>query len=312
MGNTTLNEDKGLKQHQQPPTNVCVKAEPENEHNLGVDLTKSVNELSNLAIAIQTFKNRYDELQKHLDFIEHAIDAKSKELTTSQPSSSGVVPNSQLATACDGVVVQPVTDNDGKSLDSVNIPKSEGNEDENENENEIVTLCKTMNSRGVRRYIISNLSEAAGMLREEVPAALKSAPKPAKLVFECIGRFFLQGSKAYTRNSPMIPAREASVLVLEYYLMSGRVESERELEASLKKEAGSAAVAWRKRLIVEGGVAKACEIDARGLLFFIAGFGIPNVFKNEDVWNLVRLSNPREISHALRQSQVLLKRVSGK
>lgn len=95
--------------------------------------------------------------------------------------------------------------------------------------------------------------------------------------------------------------------------MSGCVGNENNVvENSLKEEANNAAVAWRKRLIVEGGVAKASEADARGLVLFIACFGIPGVFRNEDVWNLVRLSNARGISHALRQSQALLKRVSGK
>ncbi|KAJ1386506.1 Frigida-like [Sesbania bispinosa] len=118
------------------------------------------------------------------------------------------------------------------------------------------------------------------------------------------------GSKAYTKDSPMIAARQASVLVLEYYLMSGCIESEAQMDPSLKEEATKAAIAWRKRLIVEGGVAKAFETDARGLILFIACFGIPSVFLNEDIWNLVRLSKPTEISHALRQSQVLLRRAS--
>lgn len=177
-------------------------------------------------------------------------------------------------------------------------------------ENELVSLCQTMCSRGLRRYILSHLAEVK-MLGEQVPEALKSAPKPSKLVFECIGRFFLQGSKAYTKDSPMVTARLASVLVLEYYLLSGRVDSEaQEEDPSLNKEASQAAVSWRKRLIVEGGVANACEIDARGLVLFIACYGIPIDFLNEDVWNLVRLSNPREISKALRQSQALLMRVT--
>ncbi|KAE9587360.1 hypothetical protein Lal_00004786 [Lupinus albus] len=82
------------------------------------------------------------------------------------------------------------------------------------------------------------------------------------------------------------------------------------MDGFLRIEVESAAVQWRRRLIVEGGVANAVEIDARGLLLFIAAFGIPGIFSNDDVLNLVRLSNPGEISQALRQSQVILKRVS--
>lgn len=273
---------------------------PENEH-AGAKLAKSVNQLNDLSIAIQAFKNRYDELQKHLEFIEQAIDTRTKELEALGPTAAA------QATTGNGDIVrsepEPKPEPESKS-------KAEGVGGGEGEENELVSLCKTMNSRGLRKYIVSHLSETTS-LREQVPLALKSAPKPSRLVFECIGRFFLQGSKAYTKDSPMIPARQGSILVLEYYLTSGCVESEAQMEPPLKEEALSAAVSWRKRLIFEGGVSRACEIDARGLVFFIACFGIPSIFKNEDIWNLVRLSNPREISNALRQSQVLLRRVPG-
>jgi len=295
-------------------TNGLPSLPPENQNDAGDKLAKSVNQLNNLSIAIQTFKSRYEELQRHLDFIEHAIDARTKEL---QLSGSNASPNAKETTEAS------VSQSDSVKTDSNPTPKPVAEEEEGKKEkekekvkeeekeeDELLSLCKTMNSRGLRKYVLSRLSETAS-LREQVPVALKSAPKPSKLVFECIGRFFLQGSKAYTKDSPMIPARQVSVLVLEYYLLSGCVGNEEEVEASLKKEADSAAVAWRKRLIVEGGLSKASEIDARGLILFIAGFGIPGVFRDEDICNLVSVSNYREISDALRQSQLLVKRVSG-
>lgn len=78
---------------------------------------------------------------------------------------------------------------------------------------------------------------------------------------------------------------------------------------SVKQEAESSAIAWRKRLIVEGGVSRAGESDARGLLLFIASFGIPSVFKNEDVAHLLRLSNWKEIGNALPRSPFLRSRI---
>ncbi|XP_047150026.1 protein FRIGIDA [Vigna umbellata] len=288
-------------------TNGLPSLPPENENDAGDKLANSVNQLNNLSIAIQTFKSRYDELQRHFNFIKQAIDARTKEL---QSSGSDASPNAKETT--EAIVSQPGT---GKT-DSNPKPKPKAEEEEKEKvkeedkeEDELLSLCKTMNSRGLRKYVLSRLSETPS-LREQVPVALKSSPKPSKLVFECIGRFFLQGSKAYTKDSPMIPARQVSVLVLEYYLLSGCVGNEEEVEASLKKEADSAAVAWRKRLIVEGGLSKASEIDARGLILFVAGFGIPAVFRDEDICSLVCVSNHREIFDALRQSQLLLKRVS--
>ncbi|KOM40713.1 hypothetical protein LR48_Vigan04g091100 [Vigna angularis] len=222
-------------------TNGLPSLPPENENDAGDKLANSVNQLNNLSIAIQTFKSRYDELQRHFNFIKQAIDARTKEL---QSSGSDASPNAKETT--EAIVSQPET---GKT-DSNPKPKPKAEEEEKEKvkeeekeEDELLSLCKTMNSRGLRKYVLSRLSETAS-LREQVPVALKSSPKPSKLVFECIGRFFLQGSKAYTKDSPMIPARQVSVLVLEYYLLSGCVGNEEEVEASLKKEADSAAVAW--------------------------------------------------------------------
>ncbi|CAL0327724.1 unnamed protein product [Lupinus luteus] len=290
-----------------PPENDCA------------DLTKSVNDLAKFAAATQAFKDRYDELQKHLDFIKQAIDEKTNGLTASPPVSATAgnsIGDSVQQAIGNGVSVQQAVGNGvaiQTALDSATITKSENVKEieiEKVGENEIVTLCKKMSSRGLRKYILNHLSDADVALREQLCEALKIAPKPAKLVYESIGKFFLQGSKAYNINSPIIALRQAAVLVLECYLVSGCVVSQKEMDGYLRSEADSAAVQWRRRLIVEGGVANAVEIDARGLLFFIAGFGIPSLFTNEDVLNLVRLSNPGEISQALRQSQVLLKRVS--
>ncbi|KAI9114356.1 hypothetical protein K1719_014584 [Acacia pycnantha] len=277
------------------------------DDNRAARIAKSVNELGNLSVAINTFMSRYDELQKHLEFIDKAIDTRSKEL--SLPSNA--TPNTATVSST------PLAGGNVLSTEPVSAQPTPVKEDELHSNpklndgplNEVFSLCRTMCSRGLRKYIISNLSQPE-KLREEVPVALKSAPKPSRLVLECIGRFFLQGSRAYIRDSPMIPARLASVLVLEYYLLSGCAVDEKNIYPSSKEEASLAACAWKKRLIVEGGVSKACEIDARGLILFVGCFGIPVSFRHEEIQDLIRLSNPREIMHALRQSRGLVKRVS--
>ncbi|KAJ6676347.1 INACTIVE PROTEIN FRIGIDA [Salix viminalis] len=117
-----------------------------------------------------------------------------------------------------------------------------------------------MCGRGLRKYIVSNLANVE-KLREEVPAALKCAPKPAKLVLDCIGS-----------------------------------DHENAMEDAVKKEAEQVAIAWRKRLISEGGVRNSGEIDAKGLLLLIGGFGIPRLFSDEDVFDLVNLSKSRQFA----------------
>ena len=257
------------------------------------EFMKSVVELDGLSIAIHSFTRRLDELQKHLEFIENTIESRSKQLL--------------LIENTNPVVVETITEEEEKEAAAA----AQGGEGEEEvpssrgTKSEVEYLCEMMCSRSLRKYIVSNMSDEA-KLREEVPAALKFAPKPAKLVLDCIGRFYLQGSKAYTKNSPMIPARQASLLILEFFLLSD-CESLNEKE---KDEAHSAALAWRKRLVTEGGLSRATPIDATGLLLFIASFGIPSRFSNQDLRDLILLTT-QNISTALRRSPLLLARIPG-
>lgn len=182
---------------------------------------------------------------------------------------------------------------------------------------ELENLCKMMSSRGLRKYLATNLSDLP-KLREEVPKALKLAMNPAKLVLECVGKFFLQGCRAYTKDSPMIPAREASVFMLEcFLLMMGMNDTHGvgnevvTIEKEVKDEAENSAMAWRKRLLVEGGLHKACEIEARGLFLLVSCFGIPTSFKIEDIRDLLRASNTKEILGILQRSNVLMYKLSG-
>ncbi|XP_073144922.1 protein FRIGIDA [Henckelia pumila] len=258
-----------------------------------LNFISSLNELKGLCSAITDFNQCYEDLQNHLESIKTAILSKlsseTNNISTTPPVSIGELPNS-----AEGEKFQNRRQEEDKT------PLSE-----------LEKLCKTMCSRDVKKYLIGNLSNI-DKLREEVPKALKLAPNPSKLVLECLGRFFLQGSKAYTKNSPMIPAREASVLILEcFLLMMGMddVDGALTIDKGVKEEAENVAVAWRKRLLSEGGVVKASEIDARGLLLFLSCFGILNKFKRDDIRDLVVAGNVKEILGVLQKSRELMNRV---
>lgn len=283
-----------------------VKGEPQQlaivalEQSKEPQFLKSIEQLGSLSAAINEFYRRYDELQKHLDFIQSTIDARSKERL--QPI--------QLETPVPVPLPPPIITAKQKTVETANTKTETSPATATATasaKSELISLCEVMCGRGLRKYITSHLSSIR-KLRAEVPAALKCAPKPAKLVLDCIGRFYLQGSRAYTKNSPMIPGRKAGILVLEFFLLI--IDNDIDFDADVKQEAEQAAVAWRKRLIAEGGVGKASDIDARGLLLFVGCYGIPKVFTNEDVWDLIRLSNPKQIADSLRRSRVLVARAS--
>ncbi|XP_076943931.1 uncharacterized protein LOC143614352 [Bidens hawaiensis] len=75
-------------------------------------------------------------------------------------------------------------------------------------------------------------------------------------------------------------------------------------------DAAAAAVSWRKRMMTEGGPGHTDEVDARGLLLLISGFGIQDqVFKIQDIMDLIRASNVKGISAALRRSVFLIQKI---
>ncbi|CAK9163213.1 unnamed protein product [Ilex paraguariensis] len=288
----------------------------------------SITELRHLSTALSAFQRRYEELQQHFDFIRTSIDSKLPQdliisppppqklanVTAIETSSQTFVPESAIVEPKttppppQELTITPVIETLSKTL----VPESGNLEQKTDNDKspktELERLCQIMCSRDIRKYVATHLSDI-NKLREEIPRALKFAKSPAKLVLECFGRFFLQGTKAYTKDSPMIPAREASVLILECFLLMDRDGVE--IDGAVKGEAELASVAWRKRLISEGGLGKACEIDARGLLLLVGCFGIPHEFKNEDIRDLIRTGNVKEICGALRRSTVLMARIRG-
>ncbi|XP_065872031.1 protein FRIGIDA [Euphorbia lathyris] len=255
---------------------------------------KSIDQLGNLSSFINEFHSRFVELKKHLDFIQTAIDARFNEQQQQKQiqSTPAIAPPPMSNSTAKLASTEAAITKTKKAAP----PKSE-----------LMSLCEMMCGRGLRKYLTSNLSNIRE-LRAQVPSALKCAREPAKLVLECIGRFYLQGTRAYAKDSPMVPGRKASILILELFLLV--INNDVQLASSVKQEAEQAAIAWRKRLKAEGGISKACEADAKGLLLFVGCYGIPKVFTNEDVWHLVRLSNPKQIADSLRRSHVLVKRIS--
>ncbi|KAL6559730.1 hypothetical protein OROGR_004847 [Orobanche gracilis] len=273
----------------------------------------SIADLKGLSAAIASFQQCYEDLHNHLDSIKAAMLSKlppeTPQVTPIISSSSGKLDQSEASLKPDLPETSPKPDaSDGTAL-------QKQQQDSDPLNSELEGFCKTMCSRSIRRYLQTHLSNLSKM-REEVPKALNLAPKPPQLVLESLGKFYLQGSKAYTRNSPMIPAREASIFLLECFLLmmgmdsvNGKNNGMLSIEKTVKEGADEAALAWRKRLVVEGGLAKASETDAQGLLLFVACFGIPDSFRRDDIQDLLSAANAKKIVGLLRKSHVLMKKI---
>nr|AEM06802.1 FRIGIDA [Arabidopsis thaliana] len=263
---------------------------------------KSIDELAAFSVAVETFKRQFDDLQKHIESIENAIDSKLE--------SNGVVLAARNNNFHQPMLSPPRNNVSVETTVTVSQPSQEI-VPETSNKPEGGRMCELMCSKGLRKYIYANISDQAKLM-EEIPSALKLAKEPAKFVLDCIGKFYLQGRRAFTKESPMSSARQVSLLILEsFLLMPDRGKGKVKIESWIKDEAETAAVAWRKRLMTEGGLAAAEKMDARGLLLLVACFGVPSNFRSTDLLDLIRMSGSNEIAGALKRSQFLVPMVSG-
>lgn len=268
---------------------------------------KSIVDLTAFAAAVDAFKRRYDELQSHVDRIETAIDSELK--------SNGLIKIEIETAAASPSQLSPPRSNDSAAIVCQSPPKEVAVRSEAER------LCESMSSKELRRYILANISSRAKLI-EEIPPALKLAKDTAKFVLDCIGKFYLQGRKAFANGSPAVAARNVSLLVLECYLLTFDPGEEKKLlvkvaagdgggSVVVREEAEGAAVAWRRRLMGEGGLGAAEGADARGLLLLVACFGVPEGFKSMDLLDLVRRSGVDGIGGALKRSPFLVHIMSG-
>ncbi|OAO97539.1 RSB7 [Arabidopsis thaliana] len=263
---------------------------------------KSIDELAAFSVAVETFKRQFDDIQKHIESIENAIDSKLE--------SNGVVLAARNNNFHQPMLSPPRNNVSVETTVTVSQPSQEI-VPETSNKPEGGRMCELMCSKGLRKYIYANISDQAKLM-EEIPSALKLAKEPAKFVLDCIGKFYLQGRRAFTKESPMSSARQVSLLILEsFLLMPDRGKGKVKIESWIKDEAETAAVAWRKRLMTEGGLAAAEKMDARGLLLLVACFGVPSNFRSTDLLDLIRMSGSNEIAGALKRSQFLVPMVSG-
>ncbi|ESQ43474.1 hypothetical protein EUTSA_v10012996mg [Eutrema salsugineum] len=263
---------------------------------------KSIDDLAKFSAAFDAFKRHYDDLQKHMDDIENAIESKLK--SNGVDDSSSHSPEHDASREIATAIVCPPPPEEAETAPEMitSNDKAEGQR-----------LCESMCSKGLRKYIYANISERAKLM-EEIPAGLKLAKEPAKFVLECIGKFYLQGRKAFSHDSHMIPARQVSLLILECFLLMiepGEEKVKSMIESSVKEEAEAAAFAWKRRIMNEGKLATAEAIDARGLLLLIACFGVPSSFRSMDLLDLIRQSGTSEIAGALKRSPFLVPIVSG-
>lgn len=156
---------------------------------------------------------------------------------------------------------------------------------------ELKILCETMDSKGLRKYIIEHRKDAAG-LRNEVPSALNSAIDPSRLVLESLEGFYSLEQKSSDKKESGLPAlRRACTLLLESLvpvLADPILGVEHPvLPLNIKEQAKSIADEWKSKINLEGDVANGNSLEAQAFLQLLATFGIASEFDKDDLCKLV-------------------------
>ncbi|XP_009801927.1 protein FRIGIDA-like [Nicotiana tabacum] len=263
--------------------------------------------LRKLSDALSGFQRCFGELQRHIDTIRTSIDSSlllllprnnEHSTTTTPPAPPFLEPEPYELSE------EEEEEEEKEKLKSPPRaePKSFRLELKFPPPSVVEILCETMNSNGLQKYMIRHLSNIK-TLKRRVPKALKLSPNPARLILECIGDFYSQGSDTYVQGSS---ERQVKVLLLECFL---NMMGESVIKNEVKEEAEQAALTWIKRLNFKGGILQAQEIECRGLLLLIGCFGIPQAFTNKDIKDLLHQSYIKMISASLRRSGFLMAKI---
>ncbi|GJN22642.1 hypothetical protein PR202_gb10229 [Eleusine coracana subsp. coracana] len=160
-------------------------------------------------------------------------------------------------------------------------------------------LCEKMSPRDLRRFLTARLADRE-WLRVVGPDALRRAPDPAVLVLRAVGRYYIC---AESRD-----AEAACVLLLELYVRGGCPRRPGQGETELQEEAREAVLTWRSRLVrVRGRLSAAGTREARGLILFMAAFGVPIEFPPQELYDLLTAANSLSCTKVLRCSKLFVK-----
>jgi hypothetical protein len=159
---------------------------------------------------------------------------------------------------------------------------------------QLKSLCEKMDGEGLKKFLVDSRSDITA-IRNEVPAALRCAADPAKLVLQTLEGFYPAGN-GRELSTNLGAQRYACNLLLESLPF---VLSPDEVSSEAKKDAQKIAAAWKSKHNVDAE-SPINTVEAHAFLQLLASYGISKEFKDDDLCELVlRISPSPEGSRAL-------------
>lgn len=318
-----------LDEHREALTKCTIQWKELEEHFASLEMNVQ-KKLEDLEERERAFEVKTKETQDILDKREQSIAAKEQaSLARVQEQKDAALAaifeerQKLKEDSCDGVEKKQPTDEDGKKQSdkekangrvNPDVPSADDRAEVNSNKeagtspksksdakaqaqvrSELKTLCESMDSKGLVKYIVEHRKDAAG-LRSEVPSALNSAIDPSRLVLESLEGFYppelkLPGNQGDKKESGLPAQRRACILLLESLVtvLADPVLGVEHLvvPSNIKEQAKMIADEWKSKIDLEGDAANGNSLEAQAFLQLLATFGVASEFNQDDLCKLV-------------------------
>ncbi|OVA01003.1 Frigida-like [Macleaya cordata] len=160
---------------------------------------------------------------------------------------------------------------------------------------ELTQFCEQMDAKGLLNFIMENRKNIVA-IREEIPVALKSATKPAKLVLDSLEGFYPPPDETTThqgnkRDASLQGMRRSCVMLMECVaplLVGSESDADDPLNPETKQQAKAIADEWKPRLAeADIDAANGNSLEAEAFLQLLATFRIASEFDEEELCKLV-------------------------
>nr|ABR17986.1 unknown [Picea sitchensis] len=259
-------------------------------------LHKEFLELQLHSSALVNFTVQWKELEDHFNELEKLMQKRFEEF-----GRKGTENEKEKKSAAENSTGIPNKTSEKKSV----AEKSTGNpnktspalKDDVKPRPQLKFLCEKMDGEGLKKFLADSRSDITE-IPNEVPAALRCAPDPAKLVLQTLEGFYPAGNGGELCMGRGLQRYACNLLLesLPFVLSPDEVSSE------AKKDAQKIAAAWKSKHSVNPEYPTNTQ-EAKAFLQLLASYGISKEFKDDDLCELVLCISPlpkaHEFCHAL-------------
>ncbi|KAK6934540.1 Frigida-like [Dillenia turbinata] len=237
------------------------------------NLRKTFEDLKTVSSFLSNFTLAWTDLESHIDSLKFSIEERFKELQSKESQLRLQSPQ----TSAEQVKEQNTTPQ--KVLVATNNSNSVPDDGHDVNPRiELLKLCEKMDGKGLRKFIIDNAKDRQ-QIRLEIPAALKLASDPAKMVLDAMEGFYSEKSSSKGEKDPAVSGfRRTCIMLLEELKVLGPV-----INANERERAKNLAVHWKRKVSPNGKN----PLEALGFLQLLATFNLAAEFDAGEVLDLV-------------------------